>query len=97
MPEMDQVIRKQEIVKLFRQGIYQYFNYQCVYCGEFANSLDHAKPKAKGGETVTSNLIPACRPCNQDKGSKELFEWFRSRSSWSEEREAAIAKWLAGE
>ena len=64
MPEIEQVIRKQEIVKLFRQGIYKYFDNRCVYCGAIAESLDHAKPKAKGGETVTSNLLPACCACN---------------------------------
>ena len=97
MPDLEQVIRKQEIVKLFRQGIYQYFNNECVYCGCTAESLDHAKPKAKGGETVTSNLLPACRPCNQDKGSKDLFEWYRARSHWTIEREQAIARWIAGD
>ena len=97
MPDLEQVIRKQEIVKLFRKGIYQYFNHGCVYCGSPAESLDHAKPKAKGGETVTSNLLPACKSCNQDKGSKELFEWYRSRSHWTIEREQAIARWIAGE
>jgi 5-methylcytosine-specific restriction endonuclease McrA len=97
MPDIDHVIRKQEIVKLFRQGIYQYFNHECVYCGAIADSLDHAKAKTDGGETVTSNLVPACRPCNQDKGSKELFEWYRTRSHWTIEREQAIARWLAGE
>lgn len=97
MPDLEQVVRKQEIVKLFRQGIYKYFNHECVYCGSPAESLDHAKPKAKGGETVTSNLLPACKSCNQDKGSKELFEWYRSRSHWTIEREQAIARWIAGE
>lgn len=97
MPDLEQVVRKQEIVKLFRQGIYKYFNHECVYCGSPAESLDHAKPKAKGGETVTSNLLPACKSCNQDKGSKELFEWYRSRSHWTIEREQVIARWIAGE
>jgi 5-methylcytosine-specific restriction endonuclease McrA len=97
MPEIEQAIRKQEIVKLFRQGIYKYFNHECVYCGAIADSLDHVKPKAKGGETVTSNLVPACKTCNGNKGDRELFEWYRTRSHWTIEREQAIARWIAGE
>lgn len=88
--------RKKEIVRSFRISIYEAFNYECVYCGDLANSLDHAKPKAKGGETVASNLLPSCRPCNQNKGSSELFEWYRSRHHWTQEREDAIARWLFG-
>ncbi len=88
--------RKKEIIGSFRRGIYESFNYECVYCGNLAQSLDHAKPKAKGGETIASNLLPSCLPCNQAKGSKELFEWFRKQGSWSTEREQAIANWLFG-
>ena len=97
MSELEHAIRKQDIVKEFRQSIYKYFNHECVYCGAIADSLDHAKPKVKGGKTVTSNLVASCKPCNQDKGSKELFDWYRSRSSWTECREKAIASWLFGD
>lgn len=97
MDELDYAIRKQDIVRGFRQSIYKYFNHECVYCGGVANSLDHVIPKAIGGKTVASNLVPACKPCNGNKGDRELVDWFRSRSSWSEEREAAIARWIAGE
>lgn len=88
--------RKKQIIRSFREGIYQSFNYQCVYCGSKAESLDHAKPKAKGGETVASNLLPSCLPCNRDKGSQDLFDWYRNRKHWTIEREIAIAAWLFG-
>lgn len=86
--------RKKEIIRSFRASIYEAFNHECVYCGGLAQSLDHAKPKAKGGETVSNNLLPACLPCNRDKGSQELFAWYRRHHSWTEERESAIANWL---
>lgn len=94
MLEVDELIRKQDITRFFKKSIYQYFNHECVYCGAIANSLDHVIPQSKGGKTVASNLVAACKPCNGNKGDRELFEWFRSRSHWSEEREQAIAKWL---
>lgn len=86
--------RKKEIIRSFREGIYEAFDYECAYCGDRAESLDHAKPKAKGGETIASNLLPSCLPCNQNKGSQELFDWYRQRNSWTAEREQAIANWL---
>lgn len=88
--------RKKQIIRSFREGIYENFNYKCVYCGSLAQSLDHAKPKAKGGETVASNLLPSCLPCNRDKGSQELFAWYRARYYWTQERETVIANWLYG-
>ena len=88
------IVNSNQSIRSFREGIYQNFNYKCVYCGSLAQSLDHAKPKAKGGETVASNLLPACLPCNRDKGSQELFAWYRARYYWTQEREAAIANWI---
>lgn len=87
---------KKQIIGSFRRGIYESFNYECVYCGNRAESLDHAKPKARGGETIASNLLPSCLPCNQAKGSKELFDWYRKHNAWTSEREQAIANWLFG-
>lgn len=84
---------KRDIVRNFRDSIYESFNHECVYCGAIAESLDHAKPKARGGETVSSNLLPSCKPCNQDKGSQELYEWFRRRDSWTQDRENVIRDW----
>jgi 5-methylcytosine-specific restriction endonuclease McrA len=89
--------RKKEIIRSFRGGIYQAFNNECVYCGAIAESLDHAKPKVKGGETIASNLLPSCIPCNRNKGSQELFDWYRKHDFWTAEREQAIANWLAGD
>ena len=34
--------------------------------------MDHIVPQSRGGQTVLSNLITACKACNRDKGSKML-------------------------
>lgn len=72
-----------EAKRLWRRAIKDYFQNQCVYCGEtYATTeltLDHVYPKAKGGETVTRNLVPACKCCNQDKGTQDWKNWMRSR------------------
>ena len=70
-----------EAKKLWRRAIKEHFNCTCVYCGEsYALSeltLDHVHPKTFGGEDVTSNLVPACLRCNQNKGSNNWLSWMR--------------------
>ena len=46
---------------------------QCQYCGKLFESsqltLDHVIPKSRGGTNSWSNLVAACRACNQRKGN----------------------------
>ena len=46
----------------------------CQYCGkEFSSddlTMDHIVPKAKGGKKSWRNIVTACKPCNQKKGSR---------------------------
>ena len=46
----------------------------CQYCGEEFHSddltMDHVVPKARGGEKSWKNIVTACKPCNQKKGSR---------------------------
>ncbi len=72
-----------EAKKLWRRAIKEHFNCTCVYCGETYDpkelTLDHVHPKTFGGEDITSNLVPACVKCNQDKGSNNWLSWMRDR------------------
>jgi HNH endonuclease len=36
----------------------------------FRFEIEHVQPKAKGGSNRISNLVLACRPCNEAKGSR---------------------------
>ena len=69
--------------RLWRRAIKEHFNCQCVYCGEFHElhnlTIDHVRPKCKGGTDTTTNVVPSCRRCNQDKGSREWLDWMRAR------------------
>lgn len=46
----------------------------CLYCGtQFLDrdlSRDHVKPLALGGEDTWSNVVTACKRCNNHKGSR---------------------------
>lgn len=50
---------------------------RCVYCGKVTKKLtkDHVIPKAKGGAKHSSNIVMACRPCNQVKADRTPAEW----------------------
>ena len=72
-----------EAKKLWRRAIKEHFDCTCVYCGETYDlqelTLDHVHPKTFGGKDITSNLVPACVKCNQDKGSNNWLSWMRAR------------------
>ena len=49
---------------------------QCQYCRERFKeadlTIDHVIPRSKGGKNQWDNVVAACKPCNQKKGSHML-------------------------
>ena len=80
--------------KLWRRAVKEHFNCTCVYCGNYYElqqlTLDHVKPRCKGGEDITNNVVPACRRCNQDKGSTHWLQWMRATFGHLPDREQLI-------
>lgn len=89
------LINKRSAKQRFREQIFSLWDSKCAYCGRPADTLDHVKPRHRGGTTTATNLVPACRACNQHKGSDTWFEWFRSQPTWTESRELSILAWIA--
>jgi hypothetical protein len=59
----------------------------CVWCGATLEdgmvfSLDHAKPKSKGGSNDGSNLISACLRCNSSRGSRSMAAFARAVAAY---------------
>lgn len=50
----------------------------CQYCGETPGrsslTIDHVLPRSKGGQHIWSNLVAACKRCNQKKGANTPAE-----------------------
>lgn len=88
------LIPKRSAKHRFRQQIFEAWQHQCAYCGDAADTLDHVKPRHKGGATVTTNLVPACRQCNRKKGSEEWQQWFNQQDSYLLDRELAVLHWI---
>ena len=65
--------RSSDAKRMFREGIKARDGHKCVYCGSTENlTVDHVRPKSKGGTDTADNLVTACRPCNQAKGSMHV-------------------------
>ncbi len=60
-----------------REYVLEKFGRRCAYC-EAQNiplEIEHIVPLSRGGSNRLSNLTLACRPCNQNKGSKTAEEF----------------------
>lgn len=68
--ELDLDIKRPEIK--YMDGV-EYYNGGC----QVNYAIDHVIPKKKGGTNDISNLLPCCKSCNSQKGSKDL-ESFRT-------------------
>lgn len=88
-----------EARRLWRSSIKKAWDNRCAYCGkppidDKSLTIDHVKPRSKGGEDTTSNTIPACKSCNQDKGSDDWIAWYRMQPFYTIHGEIKIKEWL---
>jgi hypothetical protein len=88
-----------EAKKRWRKAIKDAWDNRCCFCGQPPISdksltIDHMRPRSKGGEDVSSNCLPACLKHNQAKGSSDWRPWFRSQPFYDPVREARITFWL---
>lgn len=83
----------------WRRAIKEAWGNCCCFCGEppISNAsltIDHLKPRARGGQDVSNNCLPACLKHNQAKGTAEWRAWFREQDFHDVVREARIQFWL---
>jgi 5-methylcytosine-specific restriction endonuclease McrA len=58
-------------IMLTRKNVMRRDGQQCQYCGcKDRLTIDHVVPKSRGGKDVWENLVAACVPCNNRKGSR---------------------------
>ena len=89
-------LSKQVAKRRFRKSIKYGWGGFCAYCRcNRATTLDHLKPKSKGGSSLRSNLIPACRECNHSKGSQPWLVWFQQQSFYNETAKELIEEWIS--
>jgi 5-methylcytosine-specific restriction endonuclease McrA len=61
-------------VRFCRENVYIRDNHTCQYCGIRYSTrvltLDHVVPVSKQGPKTWTNVVTACRECNQKKGNR---------------------------
>lgn len=61
-----------------KPAVYHRDNHRCVFCGVQLPApkltLDHVRPRSKGGETSFTNCVAACEPCNRKKSNLSVEE-----------------------
>ena len=69
-------------VPLTRRAVLERDAHACVYCGNRADTIDHVRPRSRGGAHVWTNVVAACARCNHRKGDRLLHEigWHLSAS-----------------
>ena len=93
------VMTSTDAKRLLRKAIKEANNYECIYCGERHNefdlTIDHVRPRCLGGSHMSKNCVPACRRCNQEKGSIDWLTWFRATFPPNPNRENLIRTWIS--
>lgn len=93
-------LTRKEARRIWRDSIKDAWANRCAYCGkppidDESLTIDHVRPRCKGGEDRTSNVIPACSMCNSDKGSSDWLEWYKNQQFYSIQNEWRIRQWLS--
>lgn len=61
-------------VPLTRRAVLDRDAHSCVYCAERADTIDHVRPRSRGGPHAWTNVVAACARCNHRKGDRLLSE-----------------------
>ncbi len=72
---IDGAVKKHAInIPLMNKYLFRRDQQLCMYCGQrFGRehlTRDHIMPRSRGGEDVWTNVVTACRCCNQRKGAR---------------------------
>jgi len=64
--------------QLSRRNLFLRDHGNCQYCGMQVSlktgTIDHVVPRSKGGLHIWENVVIACIPCNQKKGSRLISD-----------------------
>ena len=80
-----------------RLAIYLRDGLCCAYCGATVEegaslSLDHVRPRSKGGRNEAANLVTCCCRCNSSRQDRPLAAWLRAVAEYRGMDEAELAR-----
>jgi 5-methylcytosine-specific restriction endonuclease McrA len=53
-----------------RRGVLVRDQHRCAYCGRRASTVDHVRPRSRGGADSWSNTVASCAECNHRKADR---------------------------
>lgn len=62
------------IPPLTRRAVLARDGHRCGYCGDPADTIDHIRPRSRGGKNEWTNVVACCRLHNFQKGDRLLEE-----------------------
>ena len=71
-----------------RFALYMRDDFTCAYCGAtpaddgIKLTLDHLKPRSKGGSNATENLVTCCLSCNSARGNRTIKAFAKAVASY---------------
>ena len=57
-----------------RRGVLMRDRNTCAFCGGYATTIDHIRPRSRGGTNTWLNTVACCRTCNGEKADRTPFE-----------------------
>ncbi len=57
-------------VPLTRKNVLARDSHTCQYCGKTGDTVDHIKPRSRGGVDSWTNCVCACAECNRKKNNR---------------------------
>ena len=61
-------------VPLTRRAVLDRDAHTCAYCAGRADTIDHVRPRSRGGLHTWTNVVAACARCNHRKGDRLLSD-----------------------
>lgn len=57
-----------------RRGVLVRDRYVCAFCGGHASTVDHIRPRSRGGQNSWLNVVACCSACNGAKADRTPYE-----------------------
>lgn len=74
----------------------RHFGFCCAYCGRKVKlEQDHLIPVTKGGPYTKTNILPACRACNNSKNNAYIDEWYPVQKFFTQARLDKINSYIS--
>ncbi|WP_433602801.1 HNH endonuclease [Nocardia sp. CA-135953] len=67
---LDHVTRVHDGSRATLAGVLRRDHHRCGYCASLARTVDHIRPRSRGGPNTWDNLIAACARCNSSKADR---------------------------